>query len=287
MKEPRTAQSLVVKGRVRHAQTALLTRLSAAKDVDAGYWTGMADCNFRSCGKKHRCKEPCAFGEYRRLMSAAPAIASLFACDRELLEVRLNRRCWDRPFCSLNEVSISAAIKLGRRVLNNLFEPSVAAVGTFKVFPDCKERLWRCEIHMIVGGVNQIKMEHALCRRRGVDLESYDQVRVVAERDSAIAAVLTQDFSRWKHPNDPRDAEPMDGRHYTEFLKWLIRVNLGGRTIRFGCDRYFNRLKNKSQRYRPTPKKRSYPFWLERHMFGNHPFGCECGACGGPLKDRS
>jgi len=54
-----------------------------------------------------------------------------------------------------------------------------------------------------------------------------------------------------------------------EYYRWLLRLGVGDRMIRYGCDQYFNALKKQPRRIKHKPrKKRPYPGWLKPYMFG-------------------
>jgi hypothetical protein len=55
-----------------------------------------------------------------------------------------------------------------------------------------------------------------------------------------------------------------------EFYRWLLGLSPGARIIRYGCDRYFNKLEKRSRPIRAKiKKKRPYPYWLQHYFFGS------------------
>ena len=61
------------------------------------------------------------------------------------------------------------------------------------------------------------------------------RVNPVENPGEAISSVLKRDLEG-RIGSSPKKA------HRAEFYSWLIRLPIGARIIRYGCDRYFNKL---------------------------------------------
>jgi hypothetical protein len=54
-----------------------------------------------------------------------------------------------------------------------------------------------------------------------------------------------------------------------EFYRWLLGLTPDARMIRYGCDRYFNKLEKQPRMLEPkVRKKRPYPYWLSLICLG-------------------
>jgi hypothetical protein len=236
----------------------------------------LQQCTADRCGNK-RCVEVCAFADWRRRLQQIPAAHRLLSqANDPVYEVCLVRGIWARPIGDLREVSIAAATQLNRRALDSLYIPTLVAVGTFKVAlaPKHLEPHWICEVRQIVAGAKKDDLEKAFIS--GWAQEKYESiVRVMEVKDlgRTLNDVFQADLRGWQHPEWP-DGDPTTptNAHHEEFYRWLLSLSLGERMIRYGCDRYLNRLKKQPRTMRPkVHKPRPYPIWLERHMFGNRP----------------
>jgi hypothetical protein len=136
------------------------------------------------------------------------------------------------------------------------------------VGPEYEVARWKCEIHQIVMGVEKADLDKAF---------SYQaRVKETENLGQAISEALRRDLQQWQHPWQKNiiGSEPTEEQR-AEFYGWLMTVTPGDRLFR-----YFNKL-TKRPRTLKARKKHPYPFWLERHMFGNHPQGCRCRGCTG------
>jgi len=232
-------------------------------------------CAADSCGNNNRCVEVCAFADWRRRLEEIPVAQRLIQkTDGPVYEVRVVRGIWARPIGDLRDVSIAAAKQLNRRALDSIYIPTLVAVGTFKVSlaPEYSEPRWICEIHQIVAEAEKSDLEKSFLV--GATREKYDSfVRItkVENLGQTISDVLRADLQGWQHPWSPDGApvKPKKARR-EEFYQWLLSVSFGERLIRYGCDRYLNRLNKKPRTVRAKiHKPRPYPTWLIPHMFGN------------------
>jgi hypothetical protein len=271
--------------KTQQRQTDLIARLEQAR-IDSGYTAGFEDCGPFNCGKVN-CSECCAFGTQKRRLKEIITVHRLITKVKgPIHEVRVVRGVWARPGGKLRNVSIAAAKKLVRRALDDLYNPDIVAVGTFKAsFSSAYGGpRWIAEIHLIVAGAKKEDLDRVLSRSRpGQSLNSL-RVKRVDNLGPSIAEVLRRDPQRWQHPanNESSSARPKK-TYRAEYYVWALRLPLGARMIRYGCDRYFNPLKKKPRVIRPkTRKKRPSPYWLVPYMFGSHPQNCKCERCNGP-----
>ena len=236
------------------------------------------------CGRVN-CLEACCFGMCRRRLTAISAIHDLLQkCNPPLYEVRIARGVWVRPFGKLLEASIEAAKQLSRRALDSLHDTKIVAVGAFKVAPavpplDDDER-WRCEIHQLVAGVKKEDLEQIFSARRDRGEIRSTQGKVlnhlmiteIHELGPTISEVIRQDIRGWRHPwQDELDPARPTKAQRREFYSWLIGLSPDARIFRYGCDQYFRKLEKKPRPIRAkVHKKRPYPYWLQRYLFGSH-----------------
>jgi hypothetical protein len=234
----------------------------------------LARCTADHCGSA-KCVEVCAFADWRRRLEEIPAAYRLLKkATGPVHEVRVTRGVWARPIGDLHKVSIVAAKELNRRALNTVHIPELVAFGTFKVSlaPKYVEPHWICELHEIVTDAEKRDLEKAfLVRETREKYDSYVRITEVGNIGQAVIDVLKADLRGWQHPFWP-DGSPAKPRrmHREEFYRWQLSLSFGERMIRYGCDRYFNRLNKKPRTIRPKVcKPRPYPTWLIPHMFGN------------------
>jgi hypothetical protein len=254
-------------------QDDLLRRLDRA-GIDPGHYVGLDDCGQNGCGRM-KCAEACWFGTRTRRMTEIPAVHKLFArAAGPVHVVRIVRGVWERPINSLNRVSIAAAKQLNRRALDSLYNADIVAVGMFKMSISLENGgpRWIPEIYEIVAGPTRDELYAAFRNRRPGNLD-FTGVEPVKTLGDAISDVLRRDLE------GGRGFRPKKS-HRDEFYSWLVRLPVGERIIRYGCDLYFNKLtKRPRQRLVKLPKKRPYPHWLQPHMYGNHPAVCDCRLC--------
>jgi hypothetical protein len=257
----------------RQRQADMLRRLEEF-GIDPGYYVGLHDCGANHCGLL-KCAEACWFGTRARRIREIPAIHQLFAKSKGPIHVvQIVRGAWERPFNQLGRVSIAAAKQLNRRAFDDLYSSDIVAVGIFKILIALEGSgpRWVPEIHEIVAGPTKSELYTAFKNTRpgNLDFIRVDRVENLAE---AISSVLKRDLEGRAGTSPKRS-------HRAEFYRWLLRVPVGTRIVRYGCDRYFNKLL-KQPRPRPVkiPKKRPRPRWLEPSMYGSHSKGCTCRIC--------
>jgi hypothetical protein len=243
-------------------QIDLINRLKGT-EIDTA---DLEDCGPLTCGRA-KCMEGCPFGARRRRLKEIVATHRLMAkVAGPIYEIRVSRGCWAQPIGNLREVSIGAATKLIRRVLDKLFNPDIVAVGTFKLSRPIKPSgvQWQPEIHLVVAGAKKVELEQTLHAGRRHS-ENLFQVNIVKNLGQSISNVLRRDVrasqQTWLSQHSPTKAQRR------EFYEWSL--SCGERIIRYGCDRYFNPLPKKPRVVRrKAPKKHPCPKWLEPHMFG-------------------
>jgi hypothetical protein len=262
-------------------QDDMLRRLERVLS-DPGQLAGLADCHKIHCGR-FKCSEVCQVGTRRRRLKEIPAVFGLLQNSvGPVYEVRLGRGAWAQPAGKLNRVSIAAAKKLNRWALDRLYNPDVIAVGTFKVSISREQGgwTWIFEIHQIISGAQKTDLEKVFSTKRYVD-GNFLMVKEVTNLGQTISNVLKRDLQDWQHPypSEITPARPKNS-HRDEYYGWLLDLRPSDRMVRYGCDRYFRGLKKKTRVPKPK-KRRPYPYWLARHMYGSHPQNCRCIRCMG------
>jgi hypothetical protein len=227
-------------------------------------YTGLAYCSPQGCGRVG-CSEACAYGNARRRRLAIPRIAELLTRQSEpLYEVRAYRPFWPHDLGELVSCDdIRSARCLVRRVLDNLFDNTVIAVGTYKTKPFAR---WVGGIHLIVAAHDQEALTKGF---KSVQPGQYPEVYVEEIRDleTKIEEVLDNNLPK-KDPNLIDGAIPRSER--TEFYKWLLTLDIDARVMRYGCDQAFSPKERKQRTMNLKPKKKHpYPYWLERYFFGS------------------
>ena len=263
-------------------QQDMLRRLERVLS-DPGRLGGLADCDKNYCGRV-KCSEVCQFGTRRRRLTEIPAVHRLLSKSAgPLYEVRIGRGAWAQSAGKLNRVSIAAAKKLNRWALDRLYNPDLVAVGIIRVSvaPKHEGRGWKCEIHQIISGAKKKELENVFSTSRDAS-DNFLRVKKITNLGQTISDLLKRDVQGWRHPyqTETTPDRPRKG-HRAEYYEWLLDLSANERMVRYGCDRYFNRLKKKPRLVRQK-KKHPRPIWLAPYMFGSHPMNCTCNRCTGP-----
>ena len=265
-------------------QRDMLRRLEQGM-ADPGRLAGLADCDRSHCGRL-KCAEVCQFGARRRRLKEIPAAYRLLHKSAEpLCEVRVGRGVWAQPAGKLNRASIAAAMQLNRRALDKLYMPGLVAVGVFKtlVAPKHEGGGWKCEIHQIVSGAKKVELEKVFATSRR-NVGNFVHVKEVKNLGQTISDMLKRGVEGWQHPYRTELTPDLPKKsHRAEYYKWLLTLRPNDRMIRYGCDRYFNKLKKQPRVVQQKVRKgHPKPIWLAPYMFGSHPSNCTCIRCTGP-----
>jgi hypothetical protein len=265
----------------RQRQAEMLRRLEQAA-IDPGYYVSLDDCGPDHCGRVN-CAGACWFGRRQRWLREIHAAYKLFQqCQGPLYEVRIIRESWQRPVGKLSAGSIAAAKQLNRRRLDTLYYPTVVAVGTYKVSiaPRHLGNHWINEIHEIVDGVDKADLERIFCGAVPGFSNNVFWAKPVTDLGPTISDVLRQDLPIWQQPHHEEIGPRANKAERAEFYTWLLRLSPDERLIRYGCDKYFNRLAKKPRVYRAkVKKKRPVPRWLFPFQYGSHAMTCNCNIC--------
>lgn len=272
---------------VAHRQKFLIKRLKRTSIKMRRY-------NFlKECGPDHcvgdPCTEVCRFARERYKGTATNAVLTLLKNIKgPLYEARVSRGIWARPFGELHKVSIATAEKLSQRAFDSLNDPGIVAVGSVKVAPTYEEpKGWICEIHQVVGGVDRSDIDNYDKRQYiSSQIEVPHQNVLWAKRIKNLARALSDvfdyRFATWQYPCDAVSVPKANKEQRTEYYDWALNLRMGERVIRYGCDRYFNRLEKEHRLVRIKSRKRHpNPTWLAPFQYGNHHSDCECGVCQG------
>jgi hypothetical protein len=152
-------------------------------DQDTISYAGLAYCGPQGCGRVG-CSEACAYGNARRRRLAIPRIMNLLTQQHEpLYEVHVYRPSWAREFGGLvGSDDIRPAKNLVRRALDNLYDNTLIAVGTYKpkLLPHIR---WLGRMHLIVAAHDQDALAKAFGARKHPDL----RVAPVRDHETKIA----------------------------------------------------------------------------------------------------
>lgn len=260
------------------------------------------DANTRELSERiERCKK----GRCRRCGDLCPVKASKWADENitklvdlmaspgsePVLQLHYTRESWSRrsgelglPGLSLYEkqerrakhepvfANRDGVVKALRRAFDKLNEPKVVAIGMIDAWYGYKS--WKIGGSLIVAGIAKSAL-----------YDAFPAGEMLIEPVSNIRKAVRKLLARSRRPKlmPPLDAvEEMPRSRQQEYFAWLAGMTPNERLFRYGCDGHFNRLLRTKRPEKPRGKKgHPYPRWLEPNMFGNHPNGCECRACGG------
>jgi len=151
------------------------------------------------------------------------------------------------------------------------------------VAPQHEGRGWKCEIHQIIAGAKKKELEKVFSTSRNVS-GNFLRVKEVTNLGQTISDVLKRNVQGWQHPYRTETTPDRPKKvHRAEYYSWLLSLRPNDRMIRYGCDRYFNRLKKRPRVvHQKIRKGHPRPIWLERYMFASHPQNCRCIRCTGP-----
>lgn len=271
---------------VEERQRALLTRL-AKTSIKARRYSHLKDCGPDHCGGE-TCTEVCRFARWNFKRHAVNAAHALFKnVEGPLYEVRVSRGIWARPFGKLQTVSMPAAKKLSQRAFDSLNDPGIVAVGSVKVAPTYDDpEGWICEIHQIVAGAERTAFEGGynkhqyITRRLEVSHENVLWAKEIQNLAQTLSGVFDCRFGTWRNPCVPGEVPPANKEQRTEYYDWALDLRPGERVIRYGCDRYFNRLEKEHRPVRiKARKKHPNPWWLQQYEYGEHDPDCRCNIC--------
>jgi hypothetical protein len=178
-----------------------------------------------------------------------------------LVALRIRHPSWIAAPGRLQGFSISAAQKLVRRGLDSLFQPSMVALGRFKIF--VRQSEYVIELHLVVAGATRIKLERAFDDARAAPIKSIRRAI-----DNMLSGRLQIRFGAWK--SLIAYGEELDPSHeqWLEYIAWL-RKHSGRLLFRYGCDRYWNKLDKHPRQMKSKVKKgHPDPHWLEPFQFG-------------------
>jgi hypothetical protein len=235
-----------------------LLRLSQVEPIS---YVGLEYCSPEHCAVAN-CSEACWFGALRRRVPQVLAIRGLMdRYDGPLYKIVAHKPEWGCPSGWLHWIKPRSAKALMTRVFNSMCSMSVTAVGTFKVYPFGTGRdLWFSEIHMIVGGANELQLKTAF---RPVERDASVRISKVENVNEAIDEVTKCNSPRlWEPRGDPPGAI-----HLTEFYAWLAKMKIGARIFRYGCDENLELITNRKITYKPRIKKQRHGRYYKRRKY--------------------
>jgi hypothetical protein len=246
---------------VERLQSDLLACLQKSGQDPISY-AGLAYCSPQGCGRVG-CSEACAYGHARRRQLATPRIANLLTQQPEpLYEVRVYRPFWVHDLGGLVGCNdIQSAKNLVRRALDNLYDNTLIAVGTYKLkfIPFVR---WLGLIDLIVAAHDQ----EALAKAFGAS--KHPDFRIAAVRD--LKTKIAEVFNCGLAYSKPEDMEDIPPDQRAEFYSWLLTLGVDARIVRYGCDHNFGLKERKPRTIKPKKRRRhSYPAVFEHYWFGS------------------
>jgi hypothetical protein len=191
--------------------------------------------------------------------------------DAQVEEFILRRTTWCQPRGELNMVSPEALFKTLRRAFDSLRAPSLVAVGMVDAWWGAEQ--WNAGARVFVAAPPDVDLYRAFDQTKYIG----GPLDVVVVPD--LGRALKQLFSGGQQAKSPvwsDDDVPNPGLR-GEYYAWLAGLTPGSRIFRYGCDRYFNRLKKTAIPIRNKVKKgHPPPFWLGPWQFGSHGMRCDC-----------
>jgi hypothetical protein len=174
----------------------------------------------------------------------------------------------------------------------------LVAIGAVKIAPAnlFNEDLWMAEIHELVAGAewetDDLKAAFTPVGNSPSGPSEYQDlvwVKKVANFGQALSNIFDYRLKPWQDPRDiarvQEDSAAKTKTNWTtrfsglepakrtmvvweEYYEWRFALPANRCLIRYGCDRYFNKL-TKEPRLIKERKKRPYPEQLVPFMFGN------------------
>jgi hypothetical protein len=240
---------------VRSLQRDLL-KLLKRSSLDPISYVGLEYCGLERCGRVD-CSEACWFGTLRRRVTEVLAM-------RRMLEQRAGglhkviawKPNWGCSFGELQKVKIAAAKAFMSRVLNGLYNTNIVAVGAFKVIPfGASEQRWISEVHVIVAGADEKALHDVFDPWVP---ETSVRISKVASLRETVDEVISCNTPRTLYQNERPEAAQR-----AEFYAWLANMKIGSRVFRYGCDKNFGLIANRTIAYKPRRQKarsrRRYP----------------------------
>jgi hypothetical protein len=225
-----------------------------------------------------RCGDACPVRATWWRRDNSPALSRLFVggVRTSVQEFELRRTSWVQDKGHLADTSLIAVSKTLRRALDSLREPSLVAVGII----DAQWGLgkWHVGARVFVAVSPDVNLYRAFDHTKGIAgplvVLPVPDVGVALKRLFRDAQVAK--CTPWSDEALPKRS--LRGEYYA----WLAGLEPNARVFRYGCDRYFNKMKKTLRPIELKPKKRHpNPWWLEIYRYGNHPDQCDCGVCRG------
>jgi hypothetical protein len=156
------------------------------------------------------------------------------------------------------------------RVLDGLFDPTLVAVGAFKIAPDYDDLRWKCEMHLIIAGAAKNDLVTGFSATRPGTGGGNIQIDVVGDLSKAVRDVTECNVQPRRSFFQQTVGKQPKKPQRSEFYRWLLGLSVNARAIRHGCDLHLNRVRNrKPKTLKPRAKRRGYPDHLMPYMFGN------------------
>ena len=248
------------------------------------HYEGLESCNPTTCGR-YDCLEVCRFASFqRRIKHIIAGHRLITSCGDLVFEVCIARGGWIRRCGELDQVSIGAAKKLNRRALDGLHNPNLVAIGTLKVAPANYfnvEELWVVKIHQLVAGADwEAEDIKSVFIPKGWAPRWYDPkypnvlwVKRVENVGQALSDIFDLRLRSWRDPRDVERQQRNTGETFKnstlpsfppakltlelweEYYRWRFALKPRTSLIRYGCDRYWNKLEKEPRLIQAKPQR--------------------------------
>jgi hypothetical protein len=182
--------------------------------------------------------------------------------DRPIVALRIRHPAWFVPHGQLASFSIPAAQKMTRRAFDSLYYPNLVAVGLFKAFTSPTDYL--VELHQIVAGAEKSGLERVFFDAWADEVESVQNAienMLNGRPETHVAS------GKWKTIRPHSEEVKLNSEQWPEYIGWL-KAHFHSLVFRYGCDRYWNRLRKEPRLLKSKVKKpHPYPYWLEPYWF--------------------
>jgi len=236
----------------------------------------IASCQRGECA---RCGDACPNRAAQWLRDNSKSLHKLFlgSSGVSVQEFLLSRTTWGRQEGHLADASLKAVFKSVRRALDSLRDPSLVAVGMIDAWWGPSE--WNVGARVFVAVPPDLDLYQAFDSTKNIG----GPLKILAVPNVDVALKrLFRDAQRAKCTQWRADGAVPKRSLRGEYFAWLAGLKPTARIFRYGCDRYFNKMKKALRPIELKPKRgHTYPRWLEPYMYGSHSMRCECNICRG------
>jgi hypothetical protein len=223
-----------------------MVRLLQQSSVDPISYVGLDHCSADHCGRVG-CSEACWFGMLRRRSSTARAISRLMTRhEGPHHRIRVWKPAWDRPYGELSNADIVRTKTFVRTICNSLCDMSLVVVGAFEAVPFSPGvPNWFCELHALISGSDEKRLEDAFSVMAG---NGSARITKIEDLRKAIDEIIGSHLPMYFSPKGS-----LEPKQKNELYDWLLKLELGARIFRYGCDINFELITYRKIRWKPKP----------------------------------